>query len=59
MQLEDLDWEAGLITVRGKGKRVSQMPLPAEVAKRHRRVSLPRQTAMSQPVACSSAEKPP
>jgi site-specific recombinase XerD len=31
MQLEDFDWEAGLITVRGKGKRVSQMPLPAEV----------------------------
>jgi len=31
MKLEDLDWEAGLITIRGKGKRVSQMPLPAEV----------------------------
>ena len=31
MQLEDLDWEAGLITVHGNGKRVAQMPLPAEV----------------------------
>ena len=31
LQLEDFDWEAGLITVCGKGKRVAQMPLPAEV----------------------------
>ena len=29
----DIDWEAGLITVRGKGKRVAQMPLPCEVGK--------------------------
>lgn len=31
LTLEDIDWEAGLITIRGKGKRVAQMPLPAEV----------------------------
>lgn len=31
LTLEDIDWEAGLITVRGKGKRVAQMPLPVEV----------------------------
>jgi site-specific recombinase XerD len=31
LTLDDLDWEAGLVTVRGKGKRVSQMPLPSEV----------------------------
>jgi site-specific recombinase XerD len=31
LTLEDLDWEAGLITVRGKGKRVAQLPLPVEV----------------------------
>jgi site-specific recombinase XerD len=31
LTLDDLDWEAGLITVRGKGKRVAQMPLPSEV----------------------------
>jgi site-specific recombinase XerD len=31
LTLEDLDWEAGLITVQGKGKRVAQLPLPVEV----------------------------
>jgi site-specific recombinase XerD len=31
LTLEDLDWGAGLITVRGKGKRVAQLPLPVEV----------------------------
>ena len=31
LTLDDMDWEAGLITVRGKGKRVAQMPLPVEV----------------------------
>ena len=30
LTLEDLDWEAGLITVRAKCKRVTQMPLPFE-----------------------------
>ena len=30
LTLDDLDWEAGLV-VRGKGKRVVQMPLPSEV----------------------------
>src|ERR1700751_1888036 len=30
LTLEDLDWEAGLITVRAKCKRVTQMPLPVE-----------------------------
>ena len=31
LTLDDFDWDSGLITVRGKGKRVSQMPLPTEV----------------------------
>jgi site-specific recombinase XerD len=31
LTLDDFDWEAGLVTVRGKGKRVAQMPLPPEV----------------------------
>ncbi len=31
LTLDDFDWEAGLITVCGKGKRVAQMPLPSEV----------------------------
>lgn len=31
LTLADVDWRAGLITVRGKGSRVEQLPLPAEV----------------------------
>jgi site-specific recombinase XerD len=31
LTLDDLDWETGLVTVRGKGKRVAQMPLLPEV----------------------------
>lgn len=31
LTLDDIDWEAGLITVRGKGKRVAQMPVPVDV----------------------------
>ena len=31
LTLDDLDWEIGLVTVHGKGKRVVQMPLPSEV----------------------------
>ena len=31
LTLEDLDWQEGLITVRGKAGRYSQMPLPADV----------------------------
>lgn len=31
LQLEDLDWRAGQITVRGKGRRDSLLPLPSDV----------------------------
>lgn len=31
MVLEDLDWEAGVVTVRGKGQRQEALPLPHEV----------------------------
>jgi site-specific recombinase XerD len=31
LTLDDIDWAAGVLTVRGKGKRVAQMPLLAEV----------------------------
>jgi len=31
MQLEDIDWRAGEITVRGKGRTHDRLPLPAEV----------------------------
>ena len=34
LRLEDLDWQNGLITVRGKGGRYSQLPLPVDVGKR-------------------------
>jgi integrase len=31
LPIDDIDWEAGLIAVCGKGKRVAQMPLTSEV----------------------------
>jgi site-specific recombinase XerD len=31
LTLEDLDWEEGMIRVRGKGGRFTQMPLPSDV----------------------------
>jgi site-specific recombinase XerD len=31
MVLDDIDWQTGQITIRGKGRRRVQMPLPAEV----------------------------
>ncbi|KPU94329.1 hypothetical protein APR50_10705 [Variovorax paradoxus] len=31
LKLEDMDWEAGQLRVRGKGGRECQLPLPAEV----------------------------
>jgi integrase/recombinase XerD len=31
LTLDDLDWRAGQITVRGKGSRVDQLPLPVDV----------------------------
>jgi site-specific recombinase XerD len=31
LTLDDIDWEAGVITVRGKGKRVAQLPMPTDV----------------------------
>jgi integrase/recombinase XerD len=31
LRLDDLDWRAGQLTVRGKGARVDQLPLPVDV----------------------------
>jgi site-specific recombinase XerD len=31
MELGDVDWRAGVVTVRGKGRRRDRLPLPAEV----------------------------
>jgi len=31
MKLDDIDWEAGLITIRGKGARHDQLPIPQDV----------------------------
>jgi len=31
LTLEDIDWEAGILSVRGKGGRQCQLPLPIEV----------------------------
>ncbi len=33
MRLEDIDWEAGVLTVRGKGSRQDHLPIPYEVGK--------------------------
>jgi integrase/recombinase XerD len=33
MQLDDIDWRAGEITVRGKGNRHDRLPLPPDVGK--------------------------
>ena len=33
LTLEDFDWESGRLTVRGKGNRNAQLPLPADVGK--------------------------
>jgi site-specific recombinase XerD len=29
--LQDVDWQSGLLTIRGKGRQRAQMPLPSEV----------------------------
>lgn len=31
MSLDDIDWQTGQLTIRGKGRRRAQMPLPIEV----------------------------
>jgi site-specific recombinase XerD len=31
LQLEDLDWRSGQVTIRGKGKSLARLPLPADV----------------------------
>ena len=31
LELEDIDWERGQITIRGKGGRWSKIPLPSDV----------------------------
>jgi site-specific recombinase XerD len=33
LELNDIDWSAGQLTVRGKGSRRSEMPLPADVGR--------------------------
>jgi len=33
LELDDIDWSAGLLRVRGKGGQRSELPLPAEVGK--------------------------
>lgn len=33
LQLEDLDWRLGQVTIRGKGKSLARLPLPVDVGK--------------------------
>ena len=32
LRLEDIDWQAGTVTVRGKGNRTDRLPLPAVIS---------------------------
>jgi site-specific recombinase XerD len=34
LRLEDVDWRAGLVSVRGKGNRCDQLPLPTDAGER-------------------------
>jgi integrase len=38
LELDDIDWNAGQVSVRGKSGQRSEVPLPAEVGKANRRV---------------------
>jgi integrase/recombinase XerD len=33
MELQDIDWRLGILTIRGKGGRLSRLPLPSDVGK--------------------------
>ena len=49
--LEDIDWRSGVVSVRGKGNRLDQMPLPADVGQplaRYLRYGRPAGTAHRQ-----------
>jgi site-specific recombinase XerD len=51
LRLDDLDWRRGIVTVRGKGGRVDQLPLPADVGEslvRYLREGRPAGTAHRQ-----------
>lgn len=37
--LQDIDWQSGLLTIRGKGRQRAQMPLSREVGARDQRLS--------------------
>ena len=34
LRLDDIDWRAGVLTIRGKGNRLDQLPMPIEVGER-------------------------
>ena len=53
MQLEDIDWRAGEITVRGKGRRKDRLPLPSEVGE-----AIVEYLADGRPVVRDSAPRP-
>lgn len=42
--LDDLDWRAGELVVRGKGSRLDRLPMPVEVGRRANRLSATRTT---------------
>ncbi len=57
MLLDDIDWRAGELTVRGKGGRLERLPLPADVGEalvdylRHGRIGSPARTVFLRAMA--------
>jgi site-specific recombinase XerC len=45
LELTDIDWRAGEIVVRGKGRRQERLPLPTDVGEALAGMAAPRTTA--------------
>lgn len=61
LELEDVDWNAGVVTIRGKGNRTDRLPLPVDVGEalvdylRHARPETTVRTVFVQAVAPHAA----
>ena len=54
LRLDDVDWRAGEIVIRGKGRRTDRLPLPVDVGRRRRRVCATTPPADRDPGAVSA-----
>ena len=50
LQLHDVDWRAGELVIRGKGRRLDRLPLPAEVGE-----ALVAYLFRAEPAGCAAA----